>query len=177
MTYALSMNTIAGDVQASILPEEDLIASVHDIIEETHIWKAHVDVESEERACACLLRNDIVEIWLVCWTAGHATSIHDHGDSAGAVSVIEGTIKEQRYDVEGKLQDSITHSQGQSFAFSRGTIHNIFHIGPEPAVTIHAYSPPLSVTHNYAHRKGEWRKICLDEDELNKDNHHRHIVS
>ena len=32
---------------------------------------------------------------------------------------------------------------GSSFAFTAADIHRVLHVGEDPAVTIHAYSPPL----------------------------------
>ena len=72
----------------------------------------------------------------------HDTGFHDHDLSAGALSVVRGSVREERL-VLGGAPASRTLSAGQSLAFAASDIHRVSHAGTEPAVTLHAYSPPL----------------------------------
>src|ERR1700761_5946436 len=40
--------------------------------------------------------DDSHEVWLISWLPGQATGFHDHGGSAGAFSVVLGTLTERR---------------------------------------------------------------------------------
>ena len=81
-------------------------------------------------------------IWLICWMDDHDTGYHDHDLSAGAVAVTQGAVREERL-VLGGAPAARTASAGEAFTFGPADIHRVSHAGREPAVTIHAYSPPL----------------------------------
>jgi hypothetical protein len=72
----------------------------------------------------------------------HDTGYHDHDLSAGAVAVTAGAVREERL-VLGGAPAARTVSTGGSFTFGPADIHRVSHAGSEPAVTLHAYSPPL----------------------------------
>ncbi len=72
----------------------------------------------------------------------HDTGFHDHDLSAGALSVVRGSVCEERL-VLGGAPSSRTLSAGESLTFAASDIHRVAHAGSEPAVTLHAYSPPL----------------------------------
>jgi predicted metal-dependent enzyme (double-stranded beta helix superfamily) len=72
----------------------------------------------------------------------HDTGFHDHDLSSGAVAVIQGAVAEDRLVLGG---DPVTRTfaAGGAFSFSGADIHRVRHAGDAPAVTLHAYSPPL----------------------------------
>jgi predicted metal-dependent enzyme (double-stranded beta helix superfamily) len=72
----------------------------------------------------------------------HDTGYHDHDLSAGAVAVAAGAVREERL-VLGGAPAARTASAGESFTFGPADIHRVSHAGAEPAITVHAYSPPL----------------------------------
>ena len=72
----------------------------------------------------------------------HDTGFHDHDLSAGALSVVRGSVCEERL-VLGGAPATRTLSAGESLTFAASDIHRVAHAGSEPAVTLHAYSPPL----------------------------------
>jgi hypothetical protein len=72
----------------------------------------------------------------------HDTGFHDHDRSAGAVAVAQGAVVEDRL-VLGRAPTSRTVGAGAAFSFAASDIHRVRHGGAGPAVTIHAYSPPL----------------------------------
>ncbi len=72
----------------------------------------------------------------------HDTGFHDHDVSAGAVAVVSGAVREERLRVEGAPAQR-TCATGQSFHFEPADVHRVRHAGPDPAVTLHVYSPPL----------------------------------
>ena len=72
----------------------------------------------------------------------HDTGYHDHDLSAGAVAVARGAVREERL-VLGGAPAARTAAAGESFTFGPADIHRVSHAGGEPAITVHAYSPPL----------------------------------
>ena len=72
----------------------------------------------------------------------HDTGFHDHDGSAGAVAVIDGAVREDRLRLGAAPLQRIVRA-GESFTFGPADIHRVRHAGRRPAVTIHAYSPPL----------------------------------
>ena len=85
------------------------------------LWSEHVSHDPDHRTYAQLLRDEHLDVWLLCWSRDHDTGFHDHDLSAGAVAV----------------------AAGSSFSFTASDIHRVLHAGEGPAVTVHAYSPPL----------------------------------
>ena len=105
-------------------------------------WRHLVSHRPDSRTYEQLHRDDHVAVWLICWMNDHDTGFHDHDLSAGALTVARGQIREERL-VLGGAPAGRTLSAGQSLAFAASDIHRVSHAGAEPAVTLHAYSPPL----------------------------------
>lgn len=90
-----------------------------------------------------------LDIWLISWVPGHATELHDHGDSLGALTVLSGSLDEFHWD--GRQLSRRRLDAGDQAAFSRGWVHDVVWApsAPEqgttrvPTLSVHAYSPPL----------------------------------
>jgi hypothetical protein len=106
------------------------------------LWRSLVRHESEQRVYEQLWRDDHVAAWVICWMHDHDTGFHDHDLSAGAVAVVEGTVCEERLVLGGGPLRR-TYGTGQSFSFAASEIHRVHNAAGAPAVTLHAYSPPL----------------------------------
>ena len=106
------------------------------------VWRHLVSHRPDARTYEQLHRDDHVAVWLICWMNDHDTGFHDHDLSAGALSVVRGKVREERLVLGGEPA-SRELSAGQSLAFAASDIHRVSHAGSEPAVTLHAYSPPL----------------------------------
>jgi hypothetical protein len=105
-------------------------------------WRHLVRHDPGERVYEELLRDDHLAVWLICWMEDHDTGFHDHDLSAGAVAVVDGAVREDRLLV-GAAPASRVVAAGSSFSFAASDIHRVLHHGDAPAVTLHAYSPPL----------------------------------
>jgi hypothetical protein len=86
--------------------------------------------------------NDEVGVWLICWMDDHDTGFHDHDISSGAVAVVQGEVREERLVLGGAPRARL-YRPGDAFDFAASDIHRMSHAGGGPAVSIHAYSPPL----------------------------------
>ena len=106
------------------------------------LWRHLVSHRADARTYEQLHRDDHVAVWLICWMNDHDTGFHDHDLSAGALSVVRGSVCEERL-VLGGAPSSRTISAGDTLTFAASDIHRVAHAGCEPAVTLHAYSPPL----------------------------------
>jgi hypothetical protein len=124
------------------LSETELERLVRDLAAEPERWRHLVHHRRDERTYAELHRDEHVAIWLICWMNDHDTGYHDHDLSAGAVAVAAGAVREERL-VLGGAPATRTASAGDAFTFGPADIHRVSHMGAEPAVTLHAYSPPL----------------------------------
>src|SRR5581483_1887535 len=104
---------------------------------------------AEARAYLQVWDDEDVNAWLICWTEDQDTGYHDHDDSAAAITVISGTVREDRLRLDG-LPRSRTFGPGERFSLPASAIHPVLHAGQVPAVTLHAYSPPLLRTGAYS---------------------------
>jgi predicted metal-dependent enzyme (double-stranded beta helix superfamily) len=112
-----------------------------------HLWRHLVRHEPDRRVYEELLLEDpqfvsSVGIWLICWMNDHDTGFHDHDISSGAVAIAAGALRDERLTVGAALR-SRTYEAGESFDFGPSDIHRMSHAGGGPAISIHAYSPPL----------------------------------
>ena len=105
-------------------------------------WRHLVAHDPGRRTYELLRRDDDVAIWVICWMEDHDTGFHDHDLSSGAVGVVEGAVREDRLVLGGGTVSRVAGA-GETFTFAASDIHRVLHAGGEPAVTIHAYSPPL----------------------------------
>jgi hypothetical protein len=105
-------------------------------------WCPLVDLDVEHRHFAQLWRDDNVDLWVISWMNGHDTGYHDHDLSRGAVAIVEGELVEERL-VIGAAPRRRRYRAGESFDFDASHVHRMHQTGGGPAVSIHAYSPPL----------------------------------
>jgi predicted metal-dependent enzyme (double-stranded beta helix superfamily) len=117
------------------------------VASEDHLWRHLVRHEPDRRVYEELLVDDPalagrVGLWLICWMDDHDTGFHDHDLSSGAVAVAEGILRDERLAV-GADPPARIYAPGQSFDFGPSDIHRMSHAGGGPAISIHAYSPPL----------------------------------
>jgi quercetin dioxygenase-like cupin family protein len=84
---------------------------------------------------------------VVCWMPGHDTGFHDHDASAAAITVVDGAVNEERLALTGTVKTRL--EAGDVVTIAREAIHRVRHTGDGPAVTLHAYSPPLDRVGTY----------------------------
>jgi Cysteine dioxygenase type I len=134
--------------QGAILPGRvapggaELVEVVQRLAAEPSRWAHLVEHDPRRRVYEELLRDDELAVWLICWMREHDTGFHDHDLSSGAVAVVSGEVAEDRL-VLGGAPVTLRFARGEAFHFEASDIHRVRHAGNAPAVTIHAYSPPL----------------------------------
>jgi predicted metal-dependent enzyme (double-stranded beta helix superfamily) len=105
-----------------------------------HRWYYRLDDASPEAA---------YEVWLLSWLPGQRTGFHDHGDACGAFAIAAGDLAE----TTGRPGSAATRrrvlSAGAVRTFGKAHLHDVSNDTTRPAVSVHAYSPPLSLMRRY----------------------------
>jgi hypothetical protein len=107
-------------------------------------WWDQLRFPPEERWFGLLHATPRVELWLLTWQQESATELHDHGDAAGACTVVTGELEEIRASRLGRRLRRRSVTAGQSWSFSPGYVHDMVNRERTSAVSVHAYSPPLT---------------------------------
>jgi predicted metal-dependent enzyme (double-stranded beta helix superfamily) len=105
-------------------------------------WSELVNFDVDHRHYAQLWRDDHLDVWVISWMNGHDTGFHDHDLSGGAVAIVEGELVEERLAIGGPPRRH-SYGAGTSFSFDASHVHRMRQAGSGPAISIHAYSPPL----------------------------------
>jgi hypothetical protein len=106
-----------------------------------------VPLDRENRCWARVAVSDTFDAWLISWPMGGAVDLHDHGGSAGAIVVVAGELTEVR-PTQGGLTRRVL-SVGAVHDVAHDAIHDVLNVGPSRALSVHVYSPPLSVMRFY----------------------------
>jgi hypothetical protein len=100
--------------------------------------------------------DDELDVWLISWVPGHSTELHDHGGSLGALTLLNGALDEFRWDGDRLRERRLV--AGDQAAFPLGWVHDVvwapsspalITAPPEPTLSVHAYSPPLTAMSYY----------------------------
>src|SRR5690349_2177854 len=133
------------------LERGELRALVEGLASRPELWRHLVHPDPSRRTYRQLLSAEHVVAWVICWMHDHDTGFHDHDLAAGAVTVAAGAVCEERL-VLGGVPLVRRFGAGDTFDFAASDIHRVMHAGDAPAITLHAYSPPLSRMGAYAVR-------------------------
>lgn len=126
-----------------LIPASELLRLVQAVAAARTAWEPAVELpDGADRWWTRLHAGRRFDLWLLSWLPGHSTDLHDHGPSAAAFSVVRGTLRELRVDAAGRAHQHL-RSAGSATALAPGVIHDVNGAGDGPAVSIHAYSPPL----------------------------------
>jgi predicted metal-dependent enzyme (double-stranded beta helix superfamily) len=125
------------------LGPEQLERFVARLADEPQRWRQLVRHREDVRVYEQIFADERLNAWLICWSDGQDTGFHDHDRSAGAVAVVRGRVRDERLRLGGG-QTVREFAAGERFNLPASAIHRVLHSGAEPAVTIHAYSPPLT---------------------------------
>jgi hypothetical protein len=133
-------------------------------------WRDLVRYDPVQRWYHRMELTDEYEVWLLSWQPGQGTGFHDHGGSAGAFAVALGELQEQTVRggpsvpavAVGELQEQTvrggprvpavavrTVRAGAVRSFGARFVHQVVNGSAGPAVSVHAYSPPLPQMRRY----------------------------
>jgi quercetin dioxygenase-like cupin family protein len=122
------------------LPE--LVEVVRSYADQIDLWLPQVRFTAESRWWTQLHGDDTHDVWLLSWLQDQITELHDHGGSTAAFTVVQGALEEVRIEA-GKLSATDLRP-GRTQWVAPGVVHDVRNVESLPAVSIHAYSPPLT---------------------------------
>ena len=130
-------------------------------------WQHAIRHATDIRVYEQIWDDEEVNAWLICWSEDQDTGFHDHDESAAAIAVISGQVREDRLRLDRPPRSRLL-GPGSIFSVPAVAIHRVLHAGTAPAVTLHAYSPPLIRTGAYRIGAGGEleRELLSAEEEL-----------
>jgi len=149
----------AGAVSVAILPTRlrpaDLLRitdqCASEVLDGRHDDMLPPQWDPVHRWAARLRQDDDLDVWLISWTPGEATALHDHAGSIGALTVVSGSLAEYRWAGTGLRARTL--DAGDQAAFPLGWVHDVVRnpadTTPVPTLSVHAYSPPLTAMNYY----------------------------
>jgi quercetin dioxygenase-like cupin family protein len=102
----------------------------------------NIDYDPDERWHQRIYRDRRVDVWLISWLPSQGTQLHDHGGSSGSFTVLSGALTETVV-ANGRLRDH-ARVAGDSVGFGARYVHDVRNLSDAPAVSVHAYSRPLT---------------------------------
>jgi Cysteine dioxygenase type I len=112
-------------------------------------WPGLVQFAAGRRWYGRLELTESYEIWLLAWLPGQHTGFHDHGDAGGAFAVARGELRETLARPGGRHTRGRIAGQGSVTTFGPRHLHDVGNDSGAPAVSVHAYSPPLTAMRRY----------------------------
>ena len=91
------------------------------------------------------------QVWLLSWLPQQGTPLHDHGTSAGAFSVVRGTLTERVVTAGRAVVQEATGelTAGRVRHFGPHYVHQVTNTATEPAISVHVYTPGLAWMNTY----------------------------
>ncbi|MGD0647939.1 MAG: rhodanese-like domain-containing protein [Acidobacteriaceae bacterium] len=165
----LESSTLVEETKLSgaILRTPDELARIVSRFAASEGWMERVRLRADGRWWERLYQGPDHDIWVISWLPGQSTGFHDHGASSGAFVVVTGVLEEHCAGARGRVVRS-----GKPRAFGPDYAHDVRNVSQAPAISIHAYSPPLDEMNGYEPegselvlREGvEWKADRLEQD-------------
>jgi predicted metal-dependent enzyme (double-stranded beta helix superfamily) len=149
---------VAAGYDDGTLTGEELCRLVAELAARADLWMPLVVRDAARRRYRLMLEDARLDIWVLSWMPGQATGYHDHGSSKVALTTLQGAVIEREIrlgwpDIERELLPGFVQPG------PAGYIHSVSHGCGTPAVTLHAYSPPLVQVGQYrSGPQGELRR-------------------
>jgi len=134
----------AKELSSALSKTPQELASIVSQFASSDGWIDRVRLRTEHRWYERLHHDSDHDIWVISWLPGQSTGFHDHGESAGAFVVATGVLEEHRPG-----EQPVVIPPGKPRAFDSDYAHDVRNTSLAPAVSIHAYSPPLNEMNEY----------------------------
>jgi hypothetical protein len=129
---------------------------VREIAADRARWEPLVRYDALTRWYARLETGPGYEVWLLSWLPGQSSGFHDHGDSSGVMTVVQGELVERSLTLPQTSSGGAPSGEGARAlrpggqrVFSSGYLHEVVNASLEPAVSVHLYSPGLTEMNQY----------------------------
>ena len=132
-----------------VIPPKQLAAEVRRLTASPAEWVTRVRLDPEGRWYEQIHMGDTYELWLISWLPGQSTGFHDHGGANGAFGVVWGQLDEHVI-ARGASSAANPVTPGLIRSFGPRHVHDVRNSAAgSVAVSVHAYSPPLSAMTRY----------------------------
>ena len=143
------MSIVHTETSATALTHAQLIELTQDVARDVRRGQYEIQADAQERWHVRIHCDAQVDVWLISWTKDQGTQLHDHGGSSGAFTVVEGVLSEASWSsIGGGLREN-TRRAGDTVVFGEDYVHDVRNLDEPTAVSVHAYSPPLSLMNYY----------------------------
>ena len=146
----MSPHAVALPTAPALLDLPSLTGLTRRYADEVRAGRHRVVVDPQQRWYNLLRSDDTVDVWLITWATEQFAELHDHGESLGALTVVRGSLTEDRWVPGNRALAGRRLTAGRSVGFGRGYVHEVSNPGAHAAVSVHAYSPPLTRMSYYA---------------------------
>ena len=137
-----------------------LVDVVRGFAQRPNLWEHHIQYNSHRRWWTQLVADKNIDVWLLTWLTTQETELHDHGGSSAAFTVVQGALSEVRVGAHGAVELSKVDAASHTVQWvAPGTVHDVGNPFAQPAVSIHAYSPPLTQMTYYEREPNGLRAI------------------
>src|SRR5271155_52357 len=136
--------TEAKSLSGAVSRTPEDLATIVSVFALSNGWMDKVRLRAEQRWYERLYLGPDYDVWVISWLPGQSTGFHDHGASSGAFVVATGVLEEHRPG--GRTR--VIHP-GNPRAFGADYTHDVRNVSLAPAISIHAYSPPLNEMNEY----------------------------
>jgi predicted metal-dependent enzyme (double-stranded beta helix superfamily) len=137
-------------IEQGILTPRQLAARVRRLLETPADWVTRVRLDPEGRWYEQIPVDELCELWLISWLPGQSTGFHDHGGANGAFGVVWGQLDEHLVPRRGAGSPARPVTAGSVRSFGQHHVHDVRNSSASSvAVSVHAYSPPLSAMTRY----------------------------
>ena len=121
---------------------------IHSLQLEPNAFEKYANWSKDCYTRNCIADTEKFELILICWCAGHQTSIHDHGGEECWVKVIEGEFKETLYkqDEMGALKLTKTKfSKKNDITYMKDFMgfHRLENSANKRSMSLHLYAKPI----------------------------------
>jgi predicted metal-dependent enzyme (double-stranded beta helix superfamily) len=142
-----------GQLVTALVPSGNLNVAqldtlVQAIVAHPELWQPLTMQATDRRRYRLLYEDDRIDVWVLSWMPGQGTGFHDHEISGVGLAVAQGMIVERQM----LLPSGATRLElrvGDTRQGPPGYIHSVAWGEGAPAVSIHAYSPPLMKVGQY----------------------------
>ena len=142
--------TQTTSTEQQILTPQQLAAEVQRLTSSPAEWVARVRLDPEGRWYEQIHMGDTYELWLISWLPGQSTGFHDHGGANGAFGVVWGQLDEHVVASGAAASIGRPVTAGTVRSFGPHYVHDVRNSeAGSVAVSVHAYSPPLSAMTRY----------------------------
>src|SRR3954453_20116168 len=126
--------SFALDVAPNALDLDDLVEVACGMAAEVGRWRPRIQFRADSRWWTRLHGDNVLDVWLLTWLADQSTDLHDHGGSAAAFTVVEGSLSEVR--LAGPRERRAVVTAGSTRTVEAGVVHDVRNPSGIPAISV-----------------------------------------